>query len=380
MLKGACLPAFLWDECMQATTYIYNRCIAPNSETMTPFEQLLGAKPNCGHLRAYGCVAYAYNFDISRKKLDDRGIKCILIGYDERSSAYKLYVPTTKKIIKSGHVAFNEFKTYYVIKDKDSALPDTATATVLSDDDSDANSEHIVEAIIPHVPVPTEDLVKANVRNNAISVESSTSSLSPVTHQKKRPKRSIKPIVRFMNLVSDVEPDIEFSPVDLDSDEIEMLLQDFDSSPQAPKSFEDIQNWDDQDMWYKSVTEENNSLVERNVFIQIDPSSLPPGINIVKCRYILKRKANGRYKARLIAKGFSQKYGVDYNKTFAPVVGKVSLRILLALAAVHDWEIHQLDVKTAFLYGELKEDIYVEAPFGLGSESSSSRTFSLPWL
>ena len=145
-----------------------------------------------------------------------------------------------------------------------------------------------------------------------------------------------------------------------------MLFYDFDSSFDAPISFADIAHWDDRDLWYEGVIEEKKSLAEHQVFIEIDPSMLPPGTNIVKCRYILKRKANGRYKARLVAKGFSQKLGVDYNKTFAPVVNKASLRILLSLAAVHEWEIHQLDVKTAFLYGKLKEDIYVKAPEGLG--------------
>ena len=145
-----------------------------------------------------------------------------------------------------------------------------------------------------------------------------------------------------------------------------MLFYDFDSSSNAPKSFADIKFWDDRDIWYEGVLEENKSLEEHQVFVEVDLSMLPPDTNIVKCRYILKRKANGRYKARLVAKGFSQKLGVDYNKTFAPVVSKASLRILLSLAAVNDWEIHQLDVKTAFLYGELKEDIYVEAPEGLG--------------
>ena len=111
MLKGGCLPTFLWDECMQATTYLYNRCIAPNSQNMTPFEQLFGVKPNCGHLRAYGCVAYAYNFDVSRKKLDDRGIKGILIGYEQNSNRYLLYVAGPRKIIRSGQVALNESKT-----------------------------------------------------------------------------------------------------------------------------------------------------------------------------------------------------------------------------------------------------------------------------
>ena len=79
-----------------------------------------------------------------------------------------------------------------------------------------------------------------------------------------------------------------------------------------------------------------------------------------------------RYKARLVAKGFNQKYGVDYNETFAPVVQFDSLRLLLAFAATYDMEIHQLDVKTAFLNGDLDEEIFMSQPPAIESSDSNA--------
>jgi hypothetical protein len=96
---------------------------------------------------------------------------------------------------------------------------------------------------------------------------------------------------------------------------------------------------------------------------------LPVGRKPISCKWVfkIKQSANGeveRYKARLVARGFTQTYGVHYNKKFAPVAKFTSIHCILALAALEDMEIHQMDVKTTFLNGELEEEIYMEQPQG----------------
>ena len=136
------------------------------------------------------------------------------------------------------------------------------------------------------------------------------------------------------------------------------------SSPFEPKSYTDATECNDKDKWVKAMIEEITTLVDRGTWEEVERPTDKP---VVSCKWVFKVKldANGhiaRYKARLVARGFTQTYGVDYKETYAPVTRLETLRLMFATAVNMDWEIRQIDVKNAYLYGDLEEEIYMEFP------------------
>ncbi|CAL9023670.1 unnamed protein product [Prunus brigantina] len=131
--------------------------------------------------------------------------------------------------------------------------------------------------------------------------------------------------------------------------------------------------------WVDAMQVEMKAL-NKNATWELVP--LPKGKKAVGCRWVftLKHKADGsidRYKARLVAKGYTQTYGVDYTETFAPVAKLNTVRVLLSLAANHDWPMLQFDVKNAFLHGDLKEEIYMDPPPGIPVTSKEGMVYKL---
>ena len=113
--------------------------------------------------------------------------------------------------------------------------------------------------------------------------------------------------------------------------------------------------------WHEACQYEMDALAKNKTWELVD---LPSGRKAIKLKWVFKLKSDGRYCARLVAKGFMQVPGIDYDKTFSPIAQFESMWLLLVLAAPEDWLIHQMDVKSMFLNGELEEEIYMEQPQG----------------
>ena len=121
------------------------------------------------------------------------------------------------------------------------------------------------------------------------------------------------------------------------------------------------------------------SLISNRTWKLVD---LPPGCKTISCKWVLRKKLKSdgsidKFKARLVAKGFKQKSNLDFFDTFSPVTRITSIRLLIAIAAIFNLKIHQMDVKTMFLNGDLKEEIYTDQPEGFVESGQENKVCKL---
>jgi len=135
-----------------------------------------------------------------------------------------------------------------------------------------------------------------------------------------------------------------------------------------------------QDHKWKAAMEEEIHALQKNKTWEL--VSLPKGKRVVGCKWVFTVKQNpkgevDRYKARLVAKGYSQTYGIDYDETFAPVAKTGTVRTLISCAVNFGWPLHQMDVKNAFLHGDLQEEVYMEIPPGFANNQTVGKVCRL---
>lgn len=329
MLLASGLQLSLWSEAVRAAVYILNR--TPNSRSInkTPFEQWFGTKPNLSHLKIFGTEAYVHvPKELGRKKWDAKARKVYLVGYEPTTKNYRLYDSTKKKVIVSCDVTFNEEN----IAEKLS--PEAELTNVnLSDSESEENIQQ----------QQREETTEEDERNE--SDEGSTTPEVFVEATDDADRYNLRPYI--------YEPNRYEAGNSAAIEEV--------------STYEEAIGSKDVVKWKQAMTEELEAL-EKNETWELVPR--PAGRSIVTCKWVYKVKSipgtdSVKAKARLVARGFTQREGLDYTEVFAPVVRYDTVRIMLCIAAEKDLEIAQFDVKTAFLNGELKEEIFMETPKGL---------------
>ncbi|KAL1564721.1 Integrase catalytic domain-containing protein [Salvia divinorum] len=345
MLISSGMPRKFWAEAVTTAAVLINKCPSSAVNYHTPDGIWYGSDGDYMKLRTFGCAAYAH---IKRGKLEARAQRCVFLGYQPGVQGYRLWCvePRNHKLLTSRDVIFDEGKMPY------------KEVTDLRIDKDEEVARFKVELHPEDASDPEDDV--GTQADPGITHEPDDNNLDNYLLARDRKRRQITPPSRYS-----------------DNNMVYYALtvaEDLESS--GPNSYREAMEDADKEKWILAMQEEIQSLMKNGTWILVDRPMLHKPIG---CKWVFKRKheaADGnkvRFKARLVAKGYSQKEGIDYNEVFSPVVKHSSIRILLGVVAQNNWELQQLDVKTAFLHGDLEETIYMLQPEGFIEKGSENK-------
>lgn len=350
MVHSKNLDLKFWAEAVNTAVYVLNRSGTSPTPGKTPSELWFKKEIVFEQFRVFGSEVYVHVPKEKRQKWDRKAEKGLFTGYCENTKGLRIFNEKKRKIEIVRDIIFNEkvsgvsaYDDLFVFdtnigESTESELnisPRKSVVEISSDDEYDTPSavENIEE----------NGSVASRVDENSTANRVEESSMASRLRSKEKVSANFSDAERCAFLVQHDEPS---------------------SVKAALQSKESVQ-------WKCAMDDEMNSLLKNETWKLVQ---LPADRKVIDNRWLFKVKCNpdgsvDRFKARLVVRGFSQEYGIDYHETFSPVVKFTSIRTILAIAAAEQMVLKSFDVKTAFLYGELDEDIFMSQPEGYDDNS-----------
>jgi Reverse transcriptase (RNA-dependent DNA polymerase)/Integrase core domain/GAG-pre-integrase domain len=385
LLHASGLPRNLWGEAARHVIWLMNRTSTKAVEGKTPFEAVFEKKPNLKDVREWGERVYVRTED--GNKLGGRVNEGCWLGIDEQSKGARVYWREKQSVTVERNVYYNNMAPSTTQnegeEDDGTVIPKVdvpiARNAAPANDQPNPDIPPMPEPYNPPAPPaePTDEIRAKRIRKpsqrvlDIIEGRATTSARQTSTQ-----------IPRGVQLPSQVPENLHQNEgAELEGEgqaEYIMSAENYDGYALAaeiseaeglePRSFAEAQRRPDWPLWETAINDELETLKRNGTW---ELTSAPDGANIIGSKWVFRAKKDAagnvvRYKARLVAQGFSQVPGVDYFDTFAPVARLASIRAVLAMAADLDLELHQIDIKSAYLNGELtsNEQIYMRQPPG----------------
>ncbi|KAJ9556961.1 LOW QUALITY PROTEIN: hypothetical protein OSB04_011575 [Centaurea solstitialis] len=320
-----------WGYALETAARVLN-LVPTKKVSKTPSEIWSGEVPSLAYLKFWGCEAYVRRE--AQDKLEPRSERCYFVGYPTNSFGYLFYKPSENKVFVARRAWFLEREL--ISKETSGSQIDIEEIQESTSMETDVGTSSQQQVVEPTVVEPQQRVTKE-------------SDIQP-------------PPVRRSDRV-------RHAP-----ERYNLLISDGDDTQVAfdePTSYQEAMADPEAAKWKEAMESEMQSMYDNQVWDLVDHI---PSLKIKKTDMDGKVHT---YKARLVAKGYTQTHGVDYDETFSPVAMLKSIRILIAIAAFHDYEIWQIDVKTAFLNGKLSEDVYMTQLEGFVQSEHPNRVCKL---
>ncbi|CAA7051603.1 unnamed protein product [Microthlaspi erraticum] len=346
MIHGGNIPVKFWAEAINTACYIINRVYIRKDSLKTPYEFWKGKIPNLSYFRVFGC---------------------------SNSSAFRVFNLRSKIIMESVNVVFDD-RSIAIMGDLPLYYdPEPRRAEVHEEDpnpDKPEDEEKVEERAEVHEEdsnpdKPEDDEKVEEVPDTVVAVE------HPVTQVHRNHSSS--------DLIGDINDGRKTRGIRLNYKQmVSMAIIQFECFVSTIEPRNHLEALDDAD-WIISMEDELEEFVRNDVW-ELVP--LPDGVNVVGTKWIFKNKTDDvgsvvRNKSRLVAQGYSQVEGVDFDETFAPVARLESIRLFLGMACILNFKVHQMGKKSAFLNSILQEEVYVAQPKGFEDPTHPDYVYKL---
>nr|GFA53474.1 retrovirus-related Pol polyprotein from transposon TNT 1-94 [Tanacetum cinerariifolium] len=349
MLIYAQAPLFLWAVAVATACYTQNRSIIQLRHEKTPYELLHNKLPDLSFLYVFGALCYPTNDSENLGKLQPKADIEIFIGYASTKKAFPIYNRRTRRIVETIHVDFDELTAMTSKQSSPGlALNEMTPATINS------GLVQKYSSSTPYVPPSRNDwdLLFQPMFDELLNLKT---------------LKILKLLLRLKKPVS--------TRLQLHEQALFCYYDAFLTSVE-PKMYKDALT---QSCWIEAMQEEINEFERLEVW-ELVPR--PDKFMVITLKWIYKVKLDKlggilKNKARLVARGYHQEEGVDFEESFAPVARLEAIRIFLAYAAHKNMVVYQMDVKTAFLNGNLRGEVYVCQPDGFVAQDNPNHVYKL---
>ncbi|KAI3746387.1 hypothetical protein L6452_08818 [Arctium lappa] len=401
MLSQSDLPLFLWAEVVSTAYHTQNRSMIHRLFQKTPYALINKRTPTIKYFHIFGCKCFVLNDKDSLNKFSAKADEGIFIGYSSTSTAHKVYLKKSNTVVESINVTFDEQmaseqlssepvitgvlasgsispepvreqnKSYGASTSEDTSCNHPVTSEVITGRDPPVQSETQIQINTPTVE-EVQDIAEPEV---SVSVETDSGYLDvnydqstsiPLPHEHRWTKEN-----PLHQVIGDLNKPVQTRSATLNK----CLYDSFLSKIEPTRVSEALADSD----WVSAMQEELNQFEALKVW-RLVPK--PEGKTVIRTKLVFKNKKDEdgiviRNKARLIAKGYRQEEGIDYEETYAPVARIEEIRMFLAYTAHKNFTVYQMDVKTAFLNGILKEEVYVSQPEGFVNPDKPNHVYIL---